>query len=180
MTISTRLTPLFVALAATMPLHAQADDEQAEGFIEGSHLDVLARNYYFNRNQLLPGVRDMREWGQGFVGKFESGFTQGTVGFGLDAYAMLGLKLDGGGGTAGTSILPINSPSKDGYDYGKAHDSFSSAGASVKVRAFDTVLRAGDLFLTNPVIAGGETRMLPQTFRGVSLDRKSTRLNSSH
>ena len=173
MTISTRLTPLFVALAATMPFHAQADDEQAEGFIEGSHLDVMARNYYFNRNQLLPGVRDMREWGQGFVGKFESGFTQGTVGFGLDAYAMLGLKLDGGGGTAGTSILPINSPSKDGYDYGKAHDSFSSAGASVKVRAFDTVLRAGDLFLTNPVIAGGETRMLPQTFRGVSLTNTS-------
>lgn len=167
------LTPFFLALAATMPLHAQAEEEKPEGFVEGASLDVLARNFYVNRNQLLPGVRDNREWGQGFIGRFESGFTQGTVGFGLDAYAMLGLKLDGGGGTAGSSILPITSPGKEGYEYGKAPDDFSSAGASVKVRAFDTVLRAGDLFLSNPVIAGGESRMLPQTFRGFSLTNNS-------
>jgi len=41
------------------------------------------------------------------------------------------------------------------------------------MRAFDTELKAGDLFLANPVIAGGETRMLPQTFRGVSLTNHS-------
>lgn len=116
-----RLTPLFVALAATMPLHAQADE--AEGFVEGAHLDVLSRNYYLNRNQLQRGNHDNREWGQGFIGKFESGFTQGTVGFGLDAHAMLGLKLDGGGGTAGSSILPYHY--KDDGELGKAPDSFS-------------------------------------------------------
>ena len=41
------------------------------------------------------------------------------------------------------------------------------------MRAFDTELKAGDMFLTNPVIAGGESRMLPQTFRGVSLTNNS-------
>ncbi|PWB33713.1 outer membrane porin, OprD family [Pseudomonas sp. SDI] len=171
MTMVLRFTPLFVALAATMP-QAQAADA-AEGFVAGSSLDVLARNYYLNRNQRQQGVRDNREWGQGFIGKFESGFTQGTLGFGLDAHAMLGLKLDGGGGTAGSSILPYSSASKDGYAYGKAPDSFSNAGAAVKLKAFDSVLKAGDLFLTNPVIAGGESRMLQQTFRGVSLTNNS-------
>lgn len=39
--------------------------------------------------------------------------------------------------------------------------------------AFDTELKAGDLFLNNPVIAGGMSRMLPQTFRGVSLTNHS-------
>ncbi|MEG0966062.1 MAG: OprD family porin [Pseudomonas sp.] len=171
MNTALRFTPLFVALAATIPFNAQADEEKAEGFIEGSSLNVHARNYYLNRNQLDRGVRDNREWGQGFLGKFESGYTPGTVGFGLDVHGMLGLKLDGGAGTSGTSILPINTQG-DG-EPGKAHDSFSTAGAAVKLKAFDTELKAGDLFLTNPVIAGGESRMLPQTFRGVSLTNNS-------
>lgn len=80
---------------------------------------------------------------------------------------MLGLKLDGGGGTDGSSILPYGSGN------GKAPGSFSTAGGTLKMRAFDTELRAGDLFLNNPVIAGGATRMLPQTFRGVSLTNHS-------
>jgi hypothetical protein len=167
-----RFTPLFIAFTATMPLVAQADEQaKAEGFIEGSSLNLHFRNAYFNRNNLNTGVRDNREWGQGFVARFESGYTPGTVGFGLDAHAMLGLKLDGGGGHAGTSILPSHFKNED--ELGAAPHSFSTAGAAVKLKAFDTELKAGDLFLTNPVIAGGETRMLPQTFRGVSLTNTS-------
>jgi hypothetical protein len=167
-----RFTPLFIAFTATMPLMAQADEQaKAEGFIEGSSLNLHFRNAYFNRNNLNTGVRDNREWGQGFVARFESGYTPGTIGFGLDAHAMLGLKLDGGGGHAGTSILPSHFKNED--ELGAAPHSFSTAGAAVKLKAFDTELKAGDLFLTNPVIAGGETRMLPQTFRGVSLTNTS-------
>ncbi|WP_283777296.1 OprD family porin [Pseudomonas nunensis] len=143
-----------------------ADDTSREGFVEGSSLNLNARNYYMNRNR-HQHTDDNIEWGQGFLGKFESGFTQGTVGFGLDAHAMLGLKLDGGGGTDNSSILPIS----DGN--GKVPGSFSTGGGTLKMRAFDTELKAGDLFLTNPVIAGGESRMLPQTFRGVSLTNHS-------
>jgi hypothetical protein len=147
-----------------MPINAKAADQ--EGFVEGSSLNLNARNYYMNRNRLQQ-VDDNIEWGQGFLGVFESGFTEGTVGFGLDAHAMLGLKLDGGGGTDNSSILPV------GDGNGKAPGSFSTAGGTLKIRAFDTELKAGDLFLANPVIAGGETRMLPQTFRGVSLTNHS-------
>jgi hypothetical protein len=149
----------------TPAAHA-ADDSNAEGFVEGSSLNLNARNYYMNRNRLQQ-TDDNIEWGQGFLGLFESGYTQGTVGFGVDAHAMLGLKLDGGGGTDNSSILPVS----DGN--GKAPGSFSTAGGTLKMRAFDTELKAGDLFLANPVIAGGETRMLPQTFRGVSLTNHS-------
>jgi len=164
---SLKLSPLFIAIAATMTASAQAaDDASREGFVEGSSLNLNARNYYMNRNR-HQHTDDNIEWGQGFLGKFESGFTEGTVGFGLDAHAMLGLKLDGGGGTDNSSILPVS----DGN--GKAPGSFSTGGGTLKMRAFDTELKAGDLFLTNPVIAGGESRMLPQTFRGVSLTNHS-------
>jgi hypothetical protein len=162
-----RFSPLFIAIAATVTLAAHAaDDSNAEGFVEGSSLNLNARNYYMNRNRLQQ-TDDNIEWGQGFLGLFESGYTQGTVGFGVDAHAMLGLKLDGGGGTDNSSILPVS----DGN--GKAPGSFSTAGGTLKMRAFDTELKAGDLFLANPVIAGGETRMLPQTFRGVGLTNHS-------
>ena len=57
-------------------------------------------------------------------------------------------QLDGGGGTDNSSILPVS----DGN--GKAPGSFSTAGGTLKMRAFDTELKAGDLFLANPVIAG--------------------------
>ena len=167
MSFSLKLSPLFIAIAATMAATAQAaDDASREGFVEGSSLNLNARNYYMNRNR-HQNTDDNIEWGQGFLGQFESGFTQGTVGFGIDAHAMLGLKLDGGGGTDNSSILPIS----DGN--GKAPGSFSTAGGTLKMRAFDTELKAGDLFLTNPVIAGGDSRMLPQTFRGVSLTNHS-------
>ncbi len=166
-----RFTPLFIALTATIPFAAQADEDKADGFIEGSSFNLHFRNAYFNRDNHNAGVRDTREWGQGAVARFESGYTPGVIGVGLDAHAMLGLKLDGGGGHAGTSILPEHI--KDDGELGAAPHSFSTAGAAVKLKAFDTELKAGDLFLTNPVIAGGETRMLPQTFRGVSLTNTS-------
>ncbi|CAI8901287.1 Porin D [Pseudomonas chlororaphis] len=167
MKVTSTLSPLFIAMAATIAPFAQAADQaSAEGFVEGASLKLNARNYYMNRNRHQQND-DNIEWGQGFLGIFESGYTPGTVGFGLDANAMLGLKLDGGGGTDSSSILPVS----DGN--GKAPTSFSTAGATLKLRAFDTELKAGDLFLNNPVIAGGQSRMLPQTFRGVSLSNHS-------
>jgi hypothetical protein len=170
-----RLSPLFIALAATLPVVAHADDSSAtkEGFIDGSSLTLDLKNYYFNHDR-HDGKQDSKEWGQGFIGVFQSGFTHGPVGFGIDANAMLGLKLDGGGGSGGSSILPTTAPNPNKSNlYGDAPDSFSSAGGAVKMRAFDTVLKAGDLFLNNPVIAGGASRMLPMTFRGFSLNNTS-------
>ncbi|UCO98397.1 OprD family porin [Metapseudomonas lalkuanensis] len=165
------MTPLALALLAA---NAQADDAAAgEGFVEGSHLTIQTRNYYFNRDRRDPQVQNSQEWGQGFIGLFSSGYTPGMIGVGVDAYGMLGLKLDGGGGTGGSSILPVTAPDKEGLKFGEAPDSFSSGGAALKLRGFDSELKLGDQFISNPVIAGGATRMLPQTFRGVSLVNQS-------
>jgi hypothetical protein len=51
-----------------------------------------------NNERDEDGNRQSRveETGLGFLGTYESGFTQGTVGVGVDAIGMLGLKLDSG------------------------------------------------------------------------------------
>ncbi|AZE49490.1 Outer membrane low permeability porin OccD2/OpdC [Pseudomonas chlororaphis] len=166
MNIILKLSPLFIATVTAIGANAQAaDNSTREGFVEGSSLKLNARNYYMNRNR-QQRTDDNIEWGQSFTGIFESGYTRGPVGFGLDANAMLGQKLDGGGGTDGSTILPV------GDGNGKAPGSFSTGGGTLKMRALGTELKAGDLFLNNPVIAG-QTRLLSQTFRGVSLTNHS-------
>lgn len=66
--------------------NAQAD------FIADSKGSLEARNFYFNRDFRQEGARDKaKEWAQGFLLRMESGYTAGTVGFGLDALGMAGL-----------------------------------------------------------------------------------------
>ncbi len=78
-----------------------SDQAESKGFVEDSSLNFLVRNYYFNRNK-KDGAADARDWTQGFWANYNSGFTQGTVGFGVDAFGYLGLKLDGGSGYGAT------------------------------------------------------------------------------
>jgi hypothetical protein len=80
-------------------------DESTQGFVEDSKLEVLSRNFYLNSDYRSPspaGKSYKAEWAQGFIASFESGFTPGTLGFGLDAHGFLGMKLDGGKGHSGT------------------------------------------------------------------------------
>lgn len=157
-------------ILSSLPSLAATDDKTASGFVAGSSLQVISRNFYFNRDFRTrgDGVFNPRrqsyreEWAQGFHGFYSSGYTEGTVGTGLDAHGLLGLKLDSGGGTSGTSLLPLNSQQR-------AEDSYSAAGAALKLRAFDTELKVGDLFPITPVFRRGDGRLLPQSFRGVSL-----------
>jgi hypothetical protein len=78
---SLTFTPLFLAIAATIvPFAHAADTTPTDGFVEGSHLNINTRNYYMNRDRRDIHTDDSKEWGQGFIGTFESGYTQGTVG----------------------------------------------------------------------------------------------------
>lgn len=155
-------------------LAAQANEQQ-EGFIEGSSLEILNRNFYFNRDDrnggVAPGGAGYSEvWAHGVIAKFESGFTQGTMGVGVDAFAMLGLKLDTGGGRNGArssvDVLPVKSN-------GEARDDYSKVGGALKARAFDTVLNVGDVFPATPVVHYGDSRLLPESFRGITLVNNS-------
>ncbi|MGY2296128.1 OprD family porin [Pseudomonas yamanorum] len=166
---------MIAALAGLTPLSGMAVEDKSEGFIEGSTLNVLARNFYFNRDdrkgQSSPTGNGYSEaWAQGFIGKFESGFTQGSVGFGLDAFAMYGLKLDSGtgrsGGKGSFGMLPVDSDNQP-------EDGYSKLGGAVKMRLLDTVIKAGDVFPLTPVVAYGDSRVLPESFRGVTAQNTS-------
>ncbi|MDQ0126606.1 imipenem/basic amino acid-specific outer membrane pore [Pseudomonas lini] len=158
----------------SLPLMAADDAARPQGFVDGSSLQLINRNFYFNRDfrSRGDGVFNSRqqsyreEWAQGFQAFFSSGYTQGPVGIGVDAHALLGLKLDSGGGTSGTNLLPLDSQRR-------AEDDFSAGGGALKLRAFDTELKVGDLFPVTPVFQRGDGRLLPQSFRGVSLQNAS-------
>ncbi|MET0612619.1 MAG: OprD family porin [Pseudomonas caspiana] len=174
----THLNKLSLAVLSTIasvtPLAAYAE-EQKEGFIEGSTLTVLNRSFYMNRDhrkgESSPTGNGYSEaWAQGVIGKFESGFTQGTFGVGVDAFAMLGIKLDTGdgrnGGRSSFDVLPVDSD-------GEAEDSYSKVGGALKARAFNTVVKVGDVFPSTPVVSFGDSRLLPESFRGVTATNTS-------
>lgn len=138
-----------------------SDQAEAKGFIEDSSLDLLLRNYYFNRDG-KSGSGDRVDWTQGFLTTYESGFTQGTVGFGVDAFGYLGLKLDGTSDKSGTGNLPV-------MNDGTPRDDYSRAGGAVKVRISKTMLKWGEMQPTAPVFAAGGSRLFPQTATGFQL-----------
>ncbi len=96
-----------LALAITAgTLGALAQQAVAAGFIEDSKASLTLRNFYINTDNRngTASPSKQEEWGQGFILNYQSGFTQGTVGFGLDAMGMLGVKLDSGRGRSGTGL----------------------------------------------------------------------------
>ena len=133
-----------------LPSLAQAD------FINDSKATLELRNFYFNRDlrNSAPGSQAKREeWAQGFILKAESGFTEGTIGFGLDAYAGLGVKLSSSDDRAGSNLLP-NSYGSEGSD------EYSEAAVAAKVRLSKTVAKVGGLMPKLPVVSSGDARML--------------------
>ena len=157
--------------AGTSQMAVASSQDEAKGFVEDSKLNVKMRNLYFSRDyrntesasNKARGLRhDQREWGQGFIGTFESGFTQGTVGVGVDAIGLLGLKLDSGRGYSGTGLFPTGSDQR-------SQDDYSKGGVAVKFRISDTVLKVGDQFTALPVFATDDSRLLPETAQGALL-----------
>lgn len=140
--------------AVTTQLAFASAQSDSKGFVEDASLDVLVRNTYWNRDY-NKGEDDRKTWGQAFIGTFESGFTQGTVGFGVDAYGLLGLKLDGGQ----DDMFRLR-------DNGHRQDELSEAGGAVKVRLSNTVVKYGNQFPSLPVLAYDDSRLLPQAFTG--------------
>ncbi|WP_397447988.1 OprD family porin [Pseudomonas sp. NA-150] len=143
---------------------AAATGAQADFFADSSgNLDL--RNFYFGRDFRQSNSRDSAdEWAQGFILRLQSGYTAGPVGFGVDALGMVGYKLDSGGGSGGTGLLPADLTSKGSQDeYGKL-------GLTAKAKISKTELKAGTLFFRDPVVSSNDTRLLPQNFRGELLN----------
>ncbi|NLD14798.1 MAG: OprD family porin [Gammaproteobacteria bacterium] len=148
------------ALGLALAVPAQA------AFIEDSKASLELRNFYFNRDFRQDGAAQSKaeEWAQGFLLRYESGFTEGTVGVGVDAYGFAGIKLDGGAGTKGTGLLPVRKSGKS------AHDSYGELGATFKAKLSKNTLKAGTLMPKLPTVSSGDARLLPQTFTGVHVN----------
>ncbi|WP_421682863.1 OprD family porin [Stutzerimonas urumqiensis] len=128
-------------------------------FLEDSQATLEARNIYLNRDfREGDGQSKRDEWAQGFILNIESGYTEGTVGFGLDALGMLGLKLDSSPDRTGTGLLPT--------DGERAADEYSKLGLTAKVKVSETVLKLGTLIPELPTLAPNDGRILPQVFEG--------------
>lgn len=100
------------------------------------------------------------DFGLGLKAIYESGFTQGTVGFGVDVFGLQGIKLDTGGGRQGNNQFPTDGRS------GKAQDNYSQAGAAVKARISSTTLKYGQQFVDLPVLSTDDSRLLPESTTG--------------
>ncbi|KAF0864854.1 OprD family porin [Pseudomonas sp. LD120] len=159
-------------LALAVAVGALAQQAGAAGFIEDSKATLGLRNFYINNDNRDSGTKGAKaqskveEWGQGFQLNFTSGYTQGTVGFGLDAIGLLGIKLDSGGGTNGASNNAYGGTVFPSESNGKAVDNYSSLGLTAKAKISQTELKLGTLQPKLPVIVTNDGRMLPQTFQG--------------
>ena len=141
----------------------------ADGFVDDSKLKLQLRNVYFNENfrdehglsakSARTAKSERTEWAQGLLLDYQSGFTSGTLGLGIDALGLLGVKLDSGRGRSGTGLLPV-------HDDGRAADEFSSAGITAKARLARTTLKYGTLLPKTPVLIYNDARLLPQTYEG--------------
>lgn len=158
MNILSRSTPVLLGcLAVTANSHAQ-------GFVDDAKGSLNLRNFYINRNFVdgrYPQAK-AEEWTQSFILDARSGFTQGTVGFGLDVLGLYSQKLDGGKGTANTQLLPV-------HDDGRPADDFGRLGVALKAKLSNTELKAGEWAPALPVLRSDDGRSLTQTFRGAQL-----------
>jgi len=140
----------------------------ASGFLDDAKGEVLSRNFFLSNDYRSPspsGKNYKQEWAQGFIGTFSSGFTEGTVGFGLDAHAFYGLKLDGGRGHSGTGLLPVDSEGRSESDY-------SSAGGALKLKASRTTLAFGEMTVETPVFDTSDKRLQPEYATGFLLNSR--------
>ncbi|MCV2218989.1 OprD family porin [Thauera sp. Sel9] len=162
------LCALVSALAVSMQAHAGAQDE-AKGFVEGASLKMQNRLLYERLNyqhgdttRVVKGPRSDKaeEIGYGLMLNFESGYTQGTVGFGVDAHAYGGLNLGADPDTVRSN------PRYLARDDDDLKDAFGRAGAVVKLRFSNTELKYGEMRTKNPIFHSSDTRLLPETNRG--------------
>jgi hypothetical protein len=162
---------------------------EATGFVEGQSITGSTRNWYANE-QLKRGGKfaykkdgvstptDRRiNWVQGTIVKYNSGFTEGTVGFSTEvaAYNAIALERDRENLASNNGGAPTTRPgagnnrtlTKEGGD---AVGQWSKLGlANVKARISNTTLTAGRQNFSSPMVDVIGNRALPSSFEGVSL-----------
>lgn len=155
-------------LALAVAVAAIAQQANSAGFIEDSKATLGLRNFYINTDNRDGAAKPSKneEWGQGFDLRFISGYTQGTVQFGVDAIGLYGVRLDSGRGTSGNIAGTSSGGTVFPSDGNRAVNDFASLGVTGKVKISQTELKLGTLQPKLPVIVTNDGRLLPQTFQG--------------
>ncbi|MCY1291587.1 Porin-like protein NicP [compost metagenome] len=136
------------------------------GLIDDASLDGSLRNFYMLRDYRQDNAPQSRagSWSQAVIARLRSGYSEGTIGVGVDLTGMYALKLDGGAGTSNDGSLPFDART------GNPADDYGRSGATLKLRHSKSTLKVGLLEPRLPVIFQDDVRVLPQTFEGVLLE----------
>lgn len=171
MQIKWSLVALAVA-ASSAQMAVASQQSESNGFVEDSSLEVVGRTLYMNRdfrngdfntNPVTGKTNGYREeTGLGIRALYESGFTQGTVGFGVDAHSLTTIKLDSGEGRTSNGMFGVDSD-------GRAEATQSEVGGAVKVRVSNTTLKYGSQLIDTPVFSGDDGRLSPEVATGTLL-----------
>lgn len=154
-------------LALAIATGILAQHVSAAGFIEDSKASISSRTLYFESDQRDPGGIDQRQTVTGLKFDFLSGFTQGTVGFGLDLQGVEGFTLGGGtsphGPTTTNTVSPLDTD-------GTPVNAWGRVGANAKVKYSKTQLNAGNALAPNlPILIANDGRLVPTAFQGAIL-----------
>ncbi|AYC32917.1 OprD family porin [Pseudomonas cavernae] len=157
---------LALATLATLGATAGLASSVHAAFLDDSKGSLELRNFYFNRDFRQDNASQAKaeEWAQGFLLRYESGYTEGPIGVGVDALGLLGVKLDSSPDRAGSGLLP-----RDREAPKRAQDDYSELGLTAKLRASQSVLKLGTLLPKLPSVLANDSRLLPQTFQGAHL-----------
>ncbi|MFI7858995.1 OprD family porin [Pseudomonas promysalinigenes] len=158
-----------------LSLKTTSEQDQATGFVEGQSLSGSTRNWYAHeRATRAPlwkyykgdGTRhdthSRNNWVQGSILNYSSGFTQGTIGFAVEAAGYNAIALEQGrAAIAGPNNRTLTH--SDGDPVGQ----WSKMGlANVKARLSNTTLTVGRQSVDTPMIAYIGNRALPSSFQG--------------
>ncbi|MFD1259512.1 OprD family outer membrane porin [Entomomonas asaccharolytica] len=162
-----------------------ADDivsqQTSKGFIDDSRLEVISRTMYMSSNARKGGFYSLggyaksdkdhgqaEDFGTALIGIYQSGFTEGTVGFGIDVMTMTAYKLDGGRGRSSDDVN--NLFPADGRS-GRPQDNISKLAPALKLRISKTELKYGQMMVDTPVFATQpiEDKLLPEDATGFLL-----------
>jgi hypothetical protein len=159
------------ALEPSSPPNTEADapvsnQAKSKGFIADSHLNLLFRS--FAEHDTFNTVKKKDAWVLGAQAVFESGYTQGLIGFGGDLSMFGALKLNGGrSGEPGSNNNQVH-VATDGGGYNQLAWAYPGVW-DVKARVSNTVVKYGQQLFDDPFLSPHDNRALPPTYRGFSL-----------
>lgn len=134
-------------------------------FLDDSSVTLGLRNAYIDRDFKQHDAPKSRigSWTQGFDLRFNSGYTEGPVQFGLDTSTQWAYRLDGGGGRGPDSVIPYDASKQEQVtEYGRT-------GVTGKIKYSKTELKIGELRPRLPVAYIDDSRQLVTTYQGVML-----------